>query len=796
MNFKIRKGIAVALPTLAALVGIACHDDPSSQRPPTGTTKAGLVVHPTTKRIRVAEWNVFARPSSGGVLFGSEGSAQSVEDHAAAIADTVNLHKGEFDVIVFNEVFTDLTREAIYNVLKADFPYWIKELDGEMFFLDRNMSDSGLAIFSRYPFGQLTRESDPIYYEYDASHKNEFFEDCRRDDPRYKPPTEQELEAGVTHGNTCAWPLNIGFQFTRNVDADAKAAKGWGLVKILGPGRRLNIGFTHMQADYPENGGGSYAGVRLEQLATAKDLLSRRLDPNEDADTVLTGDLNIDGLASNFRFEGSPASAANPNQRMLESEYGTTIRSQVSDLPFYDTWRTTSPEDDGRTHRFFGPPARYDYFLIDGKGYYDAPPIWNPLHPNFVNNIGHGFTCPQYVRRAFQDGVSDHVGVMLDLGPWSRACRPDMAIRPATFPDWTARSQTVQLDRLPEPGSVMWYRFDTPGAYSIGFPTGSDAAGRLKVEVYPVNDLSFVVKPFSASPSNLIPGIHDAFDTKSYFSGSQPFYVRVFDPDGLTSGDYSLLVKKHDCSSIEWECPLKPAVEIQAHAPSGVPFVGNFRIHTDSTGTNKSQMGTITVGNPSGQELRVTLTNTATGASRVESFTGTAWETKFYEAKENLYRVTIERTDPTKSYSVTYKTNLTLFTDAPDHGASLTLLEETAGWGNDEIRAVLRNELGTTRAEWFWAEMDANEGMPLFVTMPMVAPATFYVAELGAEEYSPIDPNSVDESATLTIAPLSRHVEKELGVVKEFQLCELPPNQTDCQGKLQLRYNLVHSLDP
>jgi hypothetical protein len=92
--------------------------------------------------------------------------------------------------------------------------------------------------------------------------------------------------------------------------------------------------------------------------------------------------------------------------------------------------------------------------------------------------------------------------------------------------------------------------------------------------------------------------------------------------------------------------------------------------------------------------------------------------------------------------------------------------------------------------------MDANEGMPLLVSMPFLTSASLYVAELGAEEYSPIDPNSVDESARIFISPLPPNKEKEMGIEREFQLCELPPNEAECQGKLRLRYNLVHSLDP
>lgn len=575
------------------------------------------------------------------------------------------------------------------------------------------------------------------------------------------------------------------------------AAKGWGLVRILGPGTPLNVGFTHLQADYPEKDPPVfYPDVRAKQLKAIKKLLADRVGPEQAGDTILVGDLNIDGLASNFREPGSPATAANPNPKMMDSEYGKSIFGQVDGLPFYDVWRTTSPQDDGQTHRFFGPPARYDYFLLNGAGYYDSVSPWDPLAPKFVTNYGHGFTCPQYIRRAFQDGPSDHLGLLLDLGPWSKACRPDMAIRPEADPAWAASGQHLEAYSLPEPGAVMWYRFDGPGTYTVGFPAGSDAAQRLRIEAYPVNDLSFVIPPIDKSSSTRVPGVEGDFETSTFFSGTQPFYLRVFDPEGLSSGSFDLLLRKHDCSSITWECALKPAVEKIVDPPAGQSFNGHFRINTLSTGTGQKQQGVFEVRNPSGQELRVTIGDVRSGQSRTFVFNDTDWKTKIEEAEENVYRVMVERSNNTQGYAVTYKTDLTLFTGFPDQGASLTLLEETAGWGNDEIRAVLKKENGNAAQEWFWAEMDKNEGMPLFVTLPFRTPISLYVAELGAEEYSPLDMDAVDENARVYISPLDPSREKELGVVRDFQLCELPPNQADCQGKLQLRYNLVHSLDP
>jgi hypothetical protein len=541
---------------LLAAAAASCGGEKAKESAPLGAVRSRLTVHPATKRIRIAHWNTFARPSTGSVLAGSEGSALSLEDQGKAIAASLRARADQFDVLVLNEVFSDVSREAIYNELKSDFPHWVKEIDGPMNFpAGKNLSDSGLALFSRYPFGLLTDEPDSAYYEADTSDLRTFFGACRPNHPKYRAPTPEELDSGIPVNIQCDWSRTLAFEYTVNKNDDGKAAKGWALANILGPGRPLNIGFTHLQADYWEDGD-FYPGTRQEQLPVIKELMARRLRSDVDADTILVGDMNIDGLASNFREPLAPATAASPNQKMIDSEYGKSIRTNVAGLPFYDIWRTTSPEDDGQTHRFFGPPARYDYFLINGAGYYDSVTPWSPLAPRFLSNYGHGYTCPQYLRRAFQEGPSDHIGLILDLGPWSEACRPDMAILPERESGWARSRQAVHGGTLPEPGSVMWYRVNEPGTYSVGFPAGSDAAARLRVEMYPVNDLSFVVQPFARNSSARVPGVHDDFDTTSMFSGTQPFYLRVFDPEGRTSGAYQLLVKQHDCSSVEWECPL------------------------------------------------------------------------------------------------------------------------------------------------------------------------------------------------------------------------------------------------
>lgn len=108
-------------------------------------------MHPATKRIRIAHWNTFARPSTGSVWAKSEGSALNLEEHAKSLAATLRAHANQFDVLVLNEVFSDVSREAIYNELKVDFPHWVKEIDGPLDIPSgTNYSDSGLAMFSRF----------------------------------------------------------------------------------------------------------------------------------------------------------------------------------------------------------------------------------------------------------------------------------------------------------------------------------------------------------------------------------------------------------------------------------------------------------------------------------------------------------------------------------------------------------------------------------------------------------------------------------------------------------------------
>jgi len=781
--------------------------------PPTVRQPGALTLHPETQRLRIATFNAHLVPpmgyDRGGAVAPTNWGGYGTEQYARDIAAEIMAHKEDYDVIALNEVFDSDAQRILRDLLEAEFPHWIMDVDWTVTREDEVLStneDSGLAIFSRIPFSALDTPipADSVYYHFSAT------------------SSFGDIECPSTCTPYFAF---AGYPDSTCAEGDCKADKGVALVRVERGGRKYNIAFTHLQADYPAEGT-AYPSLRKSQLVQVRRLLthfvpSAFVDRNQEV--VVVGDLNVEGWIGAPAFEGSTAAA--PNPRMLASEYGTGIWSQLGSpssdpaagLPFYDAWRTTSPEDHGQTHRFpRSELGRLDYALLYGGGYHQAGAPTLP-EAAFMSDDLHDHQCPQWVRRTLQGAPSDHVGVLLELGPRAPACRPDYAVKPA-FP--VGAPDFVERISLDAPGQVRWYRVDAPGTYSIGLL--ENAADLLAIDVFPVADLSTPIPPISRLPPRLLSpsaqckdlGLSNCrFVTRRYFPGESPFYVRVSAPSGRVTGETAIYIRKHDCSTEEDGCWLSPGQPLKEFVgePRQLEFYFPFRTHASFDNLAQN----FEVEAVSQEKVYTSLSSVGRG-NLVENRLRKRFLERYSESKDDTYMLHVRRlpSPSPRPISVAWRTNLTYLFGArggypsttPGGPAPLSLycVDETDGdaLGNDEVLLEVGFGAGASKKVFFrrfWPDVNAGDPM-MYADMsplPLVGPAKIWISELKTEVMS-TSLSDRDDTVELTIAPLDWNVPERLAQLVSTGLHPVAPdgsvNPYNSYGEYEVTFNQAHSL--
>jgi hypothetical protein len=725
------------------------------QEAPLETHSAALTVHPTSKKVTIGTWNIFARPEAP---IQDTGMPLGYRAHAEAVVRAVRANPP--DVIAFNELFDDGVREIMVRDLSAAYPHSISFID----FSRTALQDSGLALFSKFPFEELT-PVEPLW------RFNIKTTDSRvHNRPSTDPPS----------GPSAFSAIFDGIAFDAFQGSDRHAEKGAGLVRLALPWNKLNLVFTHMQADNigfeAEN-----RQIRAKQFAAIGGLLNHRLPAGAFGPrnvTMIVGDTNVPGLD------------------MKSDEYKDVGGEPViGNRTFIDGWRTTSRVDRGISHLGLSP-ERYDYALLDPQG------IFTPGQPGPQVPVVDNQMCAQWIRRAYSDGPSDHVGVLVDLGPQSRACQPSKAL---ALSSGAGASPTFQNDTLPEPGSVMWYRIQDPDTFSVGFKKNTDAARDLRIDVFSEDDLSKPLEPFdklNRGSGYLCPPLDTLnhicrFETKTYFPPKRPVYLRVYDPQGLRSGDYQFVLQPHDCASSRFACALRAAeAKKTLSPPSSVNFTGYFMFTTDRAFDGASQALRINIENPVNASLSVNLARTAglTSTQVINNvITKSGWISRG-ETDVATYLLAVTRGTGPASFSVSWNTNLYYVIGAAGPLPTLTCVHEgDDALGDDEIRLrVFRN--GTQQQQEFFPGFDKSDVQPFRFVGPFVGNVDVEVAELtGDSVSSPVDVSTSTQrpeivTNTITALPATQFEARNQELTLQF----LP--YVSSSGDYRLSYSLVHSL--
>jgi len=451
---------------------------------------------------------------------------------AKIIADHVLLE--EHDIVVFQEVFHDDGKDVLLAELRETYPHYVYKLDAAD--LDQ---DSGLMLFSRYPFAPLPKDTFKGDDVTAASPPNWIWEDVAF------------LEFDDCQGYDCF------------------ANKGVGLVRIKVPctDRYVNVVFTHLQASYgadtPTEADLAVA-IRRNQLLDIKKVIEGTLTNEQIANEriYLMGDLNINGNLFNME----PLAWSGKSEWTERFDSGGFFATVLK-----DSWAfQTSPDDPGQTASSGFP------FFPDGREQGERLDyiLYSPSA-----NIHEQPCCRQHLTKAWEladdDGghhYTDHFAVEADTNIWAPHCNPLEA--------YVVNPQPNEMvnGHITYPGSMQWYRIDEPGSYSIKIGVGESD---VKFHVYESDDLS---RP--------IPNYHGQVTRYGlkFVMPEAPFYIRVFAPDRSWQGQYSITFHKHQGAS-PWDSitllPARPDTYTIPAMPLNPENAVWFDFHTDVSDSNE-----------------------------------------------------------------------------------------------------------------------------------------------------------------------------------------------------------------
>lgn len=201
---------------------------------------------------------------------------QMEDDQRATIIGQLIVASGA-DVVVLNEVFATTDKKAMRKAVAATLPHYVLEVgDNDLF-----EQDSGLMLFSRYPFLPLKNHD-------------------------YRPAGLVAVSNGAKTSDVAFIEFGHGLDFAPALASllggptwsDALADKGVAVVILDTPFGPLPVAFSHLWASY---GNDSVCetltkfDMRQHQLARAVDLLRLVVQDESLPSSVFLGDLNVIG---------------------------------------------------------------------------------------------------------------------------------------------------------------------------------------------------------------------------------------------------------------------------------------------------------------------------------------------------------------------------------------------------------------------------------------------------------------------------------------------------------------------
>ncbi|MCA9772569.1 MAG: endonuclease/exonuclease/phosphatase family protein, partial [Myxococcales bacterium] len=442
-----------------------------------------------------------------------------------------------YDVIVLNEVFDEEARDDFVRKLRRKYPAYVAYLGDDAV----GTEDSGLMLFSRFPFQHLPQ----------TSHRAE----------------ADDVEARNFGAN---WKDVAFIEYDHDVFPDNWAAKGCGFARIKNSDskRVYNVAFTHMQASYPEDEDDQSEWLepiqaRSGQLQQIETMLKGTLLAHQFGreDVFLLGDMNIDGDLADPNL--GTAGYDRPNLWEWTVAFNnTTLGGFFTDV-LHDTWAfEQSRQDRGLTnHYHWGPEyspnqgARLDYFLRNRKSNENLC----VQHLTLAHNLRWG---APYMETGFGPAgnieLSDHIGVNAELNVRTPNCDPSDALIDPPLDGW----YTIPMEI---PGQAKWLRFDTPGTYSFA----AEGAG-ADFEVYAAKDLTVPVPQYFDETLTFTTRRGETVVGKKFINPDPPLYVKLMMSPRSRTGSMKFIAHRANCRDREEACVLRPHEEF-THTMPGIP---------------------------------------------------------------------------------------------------------------------------------------------------------------------------------------------------------------------------------
>ena len=480
----------------------------------------------------------------------------SVEERAETIAKRILERPQDYDVICLNEVFDEDGREIFEQLLLPAYPNAVLKADlmklevrqqeptglfgvlplppapwsvGIGFdpvnifeILQGKLEDSGLMLFSRFPFATV-------------------------------PPTPDLLSVFdlIGLGHPSRVPVVLFCAYPDSDFDDSLAAKGVIYARLRAPDERLlHLLMSHTQAD-PTGEVQKHADTRRKQFALVANILSAMAGPPPyQEEVIFCGDLNVNGLALN-------GAKANEEAVALFGDPASTWRDDMHDVWW---WEQCPGEPSPSNHMppdcdpgMSAPGQRLDYFL-------------RPAVP-FPRRLATQHVCIAWDIAQSPAGLpptlytSDHLPVRIDLGddrPRAQTARAEVLGATTTQPD------VVTPRRGLFNGQMDWYVVTEPGSYGIGL---SEGAGQVAFDVYTADNLSRPAAPFTTTQER----VNESPPLTRYALPEPPFFIRVFMLDRFAEASYRLFVHRFTGTSPEDAIGLPRGVRVTFEAKANAP---------------------------------------------------------------------------------------------------------------------------------------------------------------------------------------------------------------------------------
>jgi endonuclease/exonuclease/phosphatase family metal-dependent hydrolase len=460
------------------------------------------------------------------------------------------LRTKDYDIIVLNEVFDEDSKDGFVSRLAGIFPHYVRKIDKPT-----DMEDSGLMLFSRFPFEPLPNPDWMLSF-----------------DPLVATPFIEAYSNGqIAWANVAA----IVYPTETCYDYDCDSAKGVGLVRVRNPETNhiMNVAFSHTQASY---GGGdcrTEVDGRAMQFDLAQQLLEVVLGNRVATEPVfMLGDLNVNGdqkycwnSGSDFGYvHGEPCAGENLWEwTTLFGTPGAFFTDMLGDSWVYEmqgpNYYGNDTVDRGLTLGLPVPGERVDYVL------------WNRSSRYQIQHL----TREHSLRILSGYVMSDHIPICADYNLESAGCSPMTARAPV--------QDAINTGNIAHPGSMQWYRIDEPGTYLVSV-TGDDIA----FSVYESKDLTSPAPQYYNETGTFQVQVKPPVyvTAPKFVLPEAPFYIRVYKTARNLTGPYDLAVHRMTGESKEEAISLLPGAVWLEYEWPGVPLNGDdcvwFKLRIDT----------------------------------------------------------------------------------------------------------------------------------------------------------------------------------------------------------------------